>query len=392
VKSATRLVAPLGLGTVLCILVGAMLLASYGRWVEPARPGVVFPEGFYGYWDQGQYLRETRLLAEGRLPADENEYTYGLGYPVLAVPFYLLGFEGDPFAPVDVIAFGLVVAGTAIVGARLLSRRAGLVAALLVATATPVLGLMTAPWNTTAVTAAFVVTLVVVTSECRATVPGGVIVGLSCGLAFAARYVDVLAFLAVAAWWVLMQPRRHLVRTAVAIAAPAMLILSLVLYTHHHAFGSVTTTPFAFHFQPDGTSDQSLRQYDLRRVPRHAWEVAVTGTAEGQRGPRDPLLRISPFLALAPLGAIALVRRQRWRSLTSTMLFASAFMTTLYLAHPGGGGASLAFDNLRYWVMWYPFWTILSLAGAVVIWRALRGERRAAREAPETPATTGGAR
>jgi hypothetical protein len=358
------LTAPLGGWVTLALIATAVLLAVYARWLEPTRPGVLTPEGFYGFWDQSQYLRETTILAGGRLPADAGEYAYGLGYPALAVPFYLAGFRGDPFAPVDVVAFGLVIAGTGIVGARFMGERTGLVAALLLAVGSPVLSLMTIPWNATPVTAAFVVALVVVTKPQRGTVPDGVVIGLAAGLAFAARYVDVLPFLVVAVWWLARHRRNDFLRMSLAVVVPAAILLGAVLYTHQHAFGSVTTTPYASHLRPDGTSDQSLGQYDFGRVPRHTWEVVVSGTAAGKREPRDPLLRIAPYLVLMPIGlAVLLGRRGPWRSLNGSLLATSVVMTVFYLSFIAGGGGDLKFGNLRYWQVWYPWWTILSVAG-----------------------------
>jgi hypothetical protein len=120
-KAAARLVAPLSLGTLLTIFVAAMLLAGYGRWLEPARPrpDVEFPEGFYGFWDQSQYLRNG--LAEGRLPA--IGCSYRLGYQGRAL--YLLG---SAILSLRSTCSRSPRGGSAILGARFIDA-AGLVAA-----------------------------------------------------------------------------------------------------------------------------------------------------------------------------------------------------------------------------------------------------------------------
>ena len=74
---------------ILVRLVGLALVAIYlSSYVgDPAVPGNHgrFPLGWWGWWDQSQYLLSARSLAHGDFaPA---EHWYPLGYPVLGVPF-----------------------------------------------------------------------------------------------------------------------------------------------------------------------------------------------------------------------------------------------------------------------------------------------------------------
>ena len=55
-----------------------------------ARPGAnaLYPQGWWGWWDQSQYLKCTASLARGSLTPDT--YWYPLGYSALGAPFYSL--------------------------------------------------------------------------------------------------------------------------------------------------------------------------------------------------------------------------------------------------------------------------------------------------------------
>ena len=51
-------------------VLGALLLAALYLWryaADPAVPGgsAQFPEGWWGWWDQGHYLRSATALAQG---------------------------------------------------------------------------------------------------------------------------------------------------------------------------------------------------------------------------------------------------------------------------------------------------------------------------------------
>lgn len=359
------------------IAVLAALLAMYSRYLNPRRPGVTTPEGFYGFYDQSQYLALARRLADLDLPASAQEYTYGLGYPAIGAFFERLGFSGDPFAPVDTALFAFVVAATAVVGARLVSRSVGLVSAVLVAVATPTLELMSLPWNSSLVSACLLVALLLATDTKPVSAVGALIGGLAVGIAFAARYPDALAVGAIVAVALLRAGPSRLRMIALSVGA-CLLIVGPVLWTHHTVLGSWTTTPYASHLRPDGVSDQSLGQYKLERVPRHFVEVFITAMSQGAREPRDPLLLRSPFFVLMPLGVWYLARG-RHRIVVIVAFVTSAAFTTFYLSFVAGGGGDIKFGNFRYFVAWFPLWTIAAVTGG---WKAVSWASGALRTSP----------
>ncbi len=73
-------------------LVGVLLvcLYLYGYFADPAVPGNHgrFPFGWWGWWDQSQYLRSARALAH--LDLDSRLHWYPFGYAMLGAPFSAL--------------------------------------------------------------------------------------------------------------------------------------------------------------------------------------------------------------------------------------------------------------------------------------------------------------
>lgn len=343
--------------------VAVFALAAY---VDPGRPGVTTAEGWFGGYDQSRYLRITQVLADFDLPT--SGYLYGIGYPLLGVPLTWLGVA-DPYTPVNALFFGAILTLTTVLGERLAGLAFGVAAALAVALATPLLDILVIPWNAMVVVPALLVALVMAASPAPVSWRGGAVLGLMVGTAFAARYVDAVFIAAVAAV-VLLRPgprRRGALAAAVGVSA---VMVGFVLYTHDHAFDSPWTTPYSLHRRGD-TTDQDLGQYDLARVPRHAQEVFVTGASDGVRQGGEPLLPAAPWLVLAPVGLLALLRhRHPARLALGIAAIVSVASSIFYLSFAASGGKDLAVGGLRYFAPWFPLWGVLAALG---LWFLLPG-------------------
>jgi hypothetical protein len=365
-------------GVAVCVGLFGVLLAAYARYVQPTRPGVLSTKGFYGFFDQGQYLKMTRILAGGHLPSSPGEYEYGLGYPILAAPFSRLGFHGDPFAPVDVLAFGATLALTFLLGIQAAAKRSlraalviGLAAAVIVACASPALSVGSQPWNSNVVTPLGLLVLIIATSEREITLMRSITLGVAIGWIFATRYADAL-FLGLPAV-ALLFARSTTERKRIALAGGLGLaaILLPVLASQEYALHGWLNTPYQFHTRKiTGGSDQSLNQYKLGWIPTHFLGVFVTGLLQGQRTSRDPILRQFPLLVFAPMGTAVVIREYvRARIIWVAAVVGSVIGSLFYLSFIAGGAGDLQFGNLRYWTPWYPLWALL---GVLAIERIVR--------------------
>jgi hypothetical protein len=370
-----------------CLFVVAVAVAAHAAWVAPDRPGVTTPEGWYAGYDQSRYLREAQQLASGELP--RTSYLYGLGYPLVAVPAIALGFDGDPFTPADVAAFGTAMVLIAVVGERMRSLAFGVVAAGAIGLASPLLDLMVTPWNSTVTVLAVLAALAATTSPGRLTWRHGAVVGLAVGAAFAARYVDA-AFPAVIGAAGLLSREDRTPASIAAAAGVSALLACAVLWTHVEAFGDPLKTPYHLH-ERDGRTDQDLGTYDIGTVPRHALEVLVTGSPDGDDSFGRPLVQRFPWVVAAPVGLLLVARR---RGPARRPLVAAAAMSvvgaTFYFSFPAGGGSDLRFDNLRYHVAWFPVWGLLAAHALVTVAAAVTARTAPGLAAPKLAPLDGG--
>jgi hypothetical protein len=352
------------------IAIFGVALAAYARYLLATRPGVTTPKGFYGFFDQSQYLAMARIFSRGRIPSKPSQYLYGPGYPILGAPFIRLGFRGDPFAPVDTISFGVTLALTFLLGTRAMGDRSrgwcvavGIASAGVVALSSPMLSVSSLPFNTNIVTPLGLVVLLIALSDRAVTVPRALTLGISVGWIFATRYADAL-FLGlpvIALFFVRAGAERK--RIAIWGGLGLAAILAPTLASQQYALGSWMNTPYQFHMRnTTGGSDQSINQYRLSWIPTHLIGTFLTGRLHGKRVSRDPLLRQYPLLALAPLGAwFECARKSRTRFVWITSIGGSILGSLFYLAFIAGGAGDLAFGNQRYWDPWYPLWAVLAV-------------------------------
>ncbi len=363
--------------------VAGVLYAAYSIRINPLRPHVSSPRGYYAWIDQSYYLRSARVLAHFHLPSGPHDYMYGLGYPVLGAVFYDLGFKDDPFAPVNALAYGVICALTFVLAVRLwrttfggsAARSAtlpvvGFAAVAMLTFATPLFPLVITPWNSTVVVLTVLAILILVVSERALTWPRACAIGALLGWTFATRYGDVVfAGLPVAATLLVRSgPERR--RLLLGAGGVLLAIVALVAYTQYHAFGNPFLTPYHFHTRvgPGLGNDQSLGNYRLRWIPRHFLSTVITGPAHGALVGNEPMLRQFPLLVLAPFGVVALIRRAgRMRAVWVAVVVAGVLSSLFYLSFIAGGGDDLKFWNLRYWAIWYAPWAMFALLGAAAI-------------------------
>ena len=361
------------------LLAFAAVFFAY-RWaVDLQRPGAQTPEGWRSFTDQGFYLHEATYLGNLKtIPPDQ--FVYGPGYPALAAPFAGIGPHGwpfgDPFLPANWLMFVFTIGVTYLVGRRLGGELVGVGSALALALATPLVGFVTLPWNTTASLAALmVVLLVALAPELRWW--HGAALGVAIALAYSARYVDVLwvgmatltVFAARAASW------RKSPQALLGFVGGALAGLAPTLWLHWATFGD----PFAVSYRRLGNPVTST-DFDLDNVGPHVLQAFVSPfffDENGHRSPAQPLLSSMFLLVLAPLGLWLVVRRpgRARRILTVGFAVTSLAATIFYLSYWFTGSFGLGFGAVHFFKMWFPLWTIAAVVALVEGVRALAGRR-----------------
>lgn len=374
--------------TLVILLLSAIVFFGLYYLTDPVRQTGLFPDwlvhappanaykGWFGYYDQGQYLREAHTLAGFHWHELHSTYSYGVGYPLVAVPAIWLGFNRDPFVFFNLVAFVFAIYAVYTVARRLISPFAGFVAGFGLLFATPLLHYMDIPWNSSVcvvVMAAILLTLI----QAKITKWHALMLGLLLGWAFAARYIDVifLGSLALAAMY--RGSLQSLRKPVLYLAIGAVIVATPVLYSHYKIFGSPFRTPYINHIGLGGVggSDQGLQAYSLRRVPRAALALFVSPRLAGSHD-ADRGLLIDFFWALAAIpGAVLLLRQhafKKYRLFVWTLLGVGLVASLFYLSFRASTVDSLKYGELHYFKMlWLPL-TILAAAYIDRLWQNVR--------------------
>lgn len=346
----------------------------FAWWIYGWRPGVFQAGGYVTWFDQSSYIKQTALLANFALP-NPDAYQYGLGYPIVGVPFYWMGVTADPLLIPDLILLATSMVLSFRLALRLTDSRVIAYALILILLfSSPLIVLTIVPWSTSVTLICVVGALLVASRPFSAS--GSLWMGFFAGWSFSARYIDVLLILFIAVYYIALERGVALAKAVGCFAATAGTQVVLVAISQWLVFGSPLITPYTSHVDKmTGTSDQSLAHYRWQVIPRHFWETFVSGwdTPVGTRSDHDPLLFITPILILLPLGIwLAIQRSPGLRGFHVAAITGTLVQGAIYLSFRAGGGGNLHFNNARYWIASYPYWLILSLVAAVWLARTTR--------------------
>lgn len=341
---------------------------------DPARPaGMVswfgwndysqYPLGWFGFHDQGSYLQLAHTLANFDFNQLKNVYSYGLGYPLVAVPALWLGLDNDPFVFFNLFVFVFAIFAVYRLAYKLISPTAGWMAGFGLLFATPLIKYTDQPWNSTVCLLAMSGLLLVLIVK-KINKWYALIAGLLVGWAFAARYVDVVWLGPLALASLYRGSYKHLAKLVLFVGIGFMLWAVPVGYSHHKVFGSVFRTPYMNHLGVGGVggSDQQLGAYKLSRIPD-----AATGMFLGPRlenlPDTDRGLLVDMFWVLAAIpGAFIILRRQKTRIFFGTLIATTVLAFIFYLSFRASTPYSLKYGVLHYFKMFWPGIVILAVA------------------------------
>ena len=229
-------------GFMVLFLTGLTMLYLLGYLGHPVLPGndLSVPIGWWGWWDQSQYLKCTAALSQGQLTSDA--YWYPLGYPLIGALFYHWAPQHAFLIPNLACVLGSVVLFYKI-SRRLLSPLETILLMLIfIGSYLGLLRIATVePWNTTPTL--FLSYLIIFLVALRQPSVKGLLAAFACvGLIFVCRPGDAPCMLAVPAIAILGLPRR---KTRALVAAIGIGIVSAFILTvflvNHAVFGSWRT-------------------------------------------------------------------------------------------------------------------------------------------------------
>lgn len=343
----------------LAVIAAVYFYVSYVS--DPSRPELSETGGWLGFFDQSSYVKQA-IASAGRSLGDY--YVYGPVYPLVAVPFVLLGLPANnAFTLFDLLAFVLIGLAVFRYATAIKNQLFGFICALALLLASPLVHYMVTPWNSTIVIVSIAIVLWVASLKSAkiSTIPL-LFLALACALAFGARYIDVIWLVMISSVLVF---QRGGFRKVVMLGVATAVLCVPVFWTHYAVFGSILKTPYTLHVGIDDTkltTDQDAGAYSLRRVPNAAYGMFVSPIMAGDKTGARGLLISAPwfiFALLAPFNLRYIDRKHR--VFLMTLLGVALLSTLFYLSFRASGPGAVKFGTLHYFKAFWPVITICAM-------------------------------
>lgn len=343
------------------------------------RPGVT--KGWFGWWDQSQYLLMAQDLSSLRLVADH--YFYGLGYPLIGVLFYKI-YPTNPFLIPNLLLYVVTIILYFKISREYLSEGLSVLTVLLIMWGTQLTEFFVVPWNNSVSIFGIGILIYLATVVREIRLVHAISIGIVLGWVFSARYVDIIFLLPIVIYIYLREMSKSWknIKYLLISICICFIIFCGVFYSHKYAFGSFLKTPYHLHIQPlSGHSDQSLAAFSLSRIPDHLYSIIINPYQFHYLKYwrlNTPLLGYSFFFILALAGfSYSMFYKRAWvigvtfLSMIASFAFYGSFTSTR--------ASDLKYHCLRYFAMWYPILSLMAVLALSKLARyghLLRRERR----------------
>ena len=276
----------------------AFLCFFFNYFSDGMRPGADYRLGWYGSWfDQSKYYDMIMSLPKGTL----GEFRYPPVYPLLGV-FGQMFYHSDPFFLVDLILFITYIYFAHRVFARFLSPTSAIIAACVLTQIS--VDMFVTPWTSTVAAAGMVVLLDCFTAR-RYTLGAGLLAGIAAGFVFGSRIGDALpaGIIMISVFLDRRTPPQERYRFLAGVLLAAGVVVAVVVGINLKYDGRV----FGSYF-----SAIMSQGFNFIALPVKLYGYFIDPYiyhGESHYMSRAVLFRL-PFLLLAPLGLILMVRAE----------------------------------------------------------------------------------
>ena len=361
-------------GGLLLGLFGIVLFFLLGKYCESTSRRLILLGSFYliiaylawpnrTFWldwhDQGYYFRMLSEMANGFLTAEN--FRYGIGYPILAIPFYPLIGEDALFIP-NLIAFVGTIYLSFNIFRSLSDDLTAKLATLLLIFGTTFTYHHIIWWSHGIVIFCFLLTANISLKK-KIDNKALLLVGFVVGYSFFTRYVEVIIFLPLIVFIIWRKKLKALALIAIG-AAP---MIFATFFAHWIVFGNPLMTPYGVEF---GQAQYFL----IENIPQNIFftffyypaNMALGDPAVGIL--KFPVLIWAFFFIFAPLGMYRALKNQS-EKLQKGFIIAAVFSIILcvfyssayFQFHSGSFGPYPA--DFRYILPSFPFLAFFSTIG-----------------------------
>lgn len=332
-------------------LVTMYAIVAYLAW--PTRP-------WTDWYDQSYYLRMTRELSQGYLSS--SSYRYGLGYPLLAAPFYNIFGNDSLFIP-NLVALAGTIYFSYLLFRSITNNVVAKIAVLLLIFATTLTSYYII-WFSHGIVifSLMLVSYLAIKSLSQRNL---FITGFLIGYSFFTRYFDIIVFLPIV-FYVIWRAR---MKGLILMVAGVLPMIAATFYSHLVVFGDLLMTPY-------GTKLGLINIYGTpyflpELIPYHSFLTFLYFPADlahstvGLGTLKMPVLIGTFYFIFAPVGAFALWKDRSKRNfllaMITSILFCIIYSTSYFQFHSGAFGPFPA--DFRYLLPAYPYLVLLSVIG-----------------------------
>jgi len=378
---------------VILIFVITIITFSIGYFLHPARPGIHFLQLVNGqfdwrlWYDQSQYYHMSQTIVNGTFSS--SDYVYGLGYPILGIPFGALEnlssifSDHQFFLPNLLLLIGIIYITFDYSNYLNKNIKISFLCVILLLFSTVFLIWFIEPWNNHVLSFAVLAVFYLLQKNFpNASNKQLIIAGLIAGWTFSSRYVDVIWLLPMFATFLIFNPKK------IVYLIPGVIVILIVIFSHSLFFDDPLRLPNQYSpiledqkieasiFKEVGldkfSTDLStigIRTYCIFIYPSYCIPD-LTGNEFVDDWWKNALSNKIPILAngfgiliFSPLGIWLLFRKfegtQKWIfvSLIISFIASMIFYTSIYTYSSGWT------PFFRYHLFWLPIFLIFSVYG-----------------------------
>ncbi|MBF0274482.1 MAG: hypothetical protein HQK84_04530 [Nitrospinae bacterium] len=321
-------------------------------------------------WDQAQYINMAKVIANGTL--DDTNYTFGLGYPLLAAPF--TGITSQPFLIANSILYFFTIFFFFQFLSILTNKFISLISLITVSAYIPFTQYtLTEPWsNSVTICCIATVTYLVYTQKIlnRRT---SLILGFLIGWTFLTRYIDAatvglitIPSIIASIKYYIKKPN-YLMRILAPYVLGIITLVFLTFYSHKVIFGDYFTTPYKSHISnyESKVSDQNISTHNINHSIPNLYGAYIDTSIFHY--PQRPILLYIPIMFFALIGmGLLIMREKRYEQFFLLWIGVVFIITNLFYGSYYLTPTKLRFDSYRYVAGWYP---LLTATGFYAIYR-----------------------
>lgn len=386
---------------ILLLIITTLVYSSFYS-IYPAKPGVSYFMGFIhdqpgwkAWFDQGEYYKMSTVIAQGKF--NSSSFTYGLGYPVLGVPFALISPDDSSvlseqrfFIPNLLIFLTIVYITFNLTYNLTQNTKVSILCVAFLLFLTLYIPWFIEPWNLHVTDIGVLgIFYIFFRNPENITKKHLIIAGLLAGWMFSASYLDIFWLIPIFSIFLIFNLKK------IVYFIPGIMLIALVLFAHYSYFGNPLELPNVYHsVMPDAHNPNwdkvgfHAYDWDLKIIgertfcilfdpqycmPPKTGDISVDNHWFYALVDKTPILASSSaFLIISPFGIFILLKKMKGfqrKALVSLLIgFVVAWISYTSTVNFDSGWTRF----FRYEMFWFPLFTIFSIYGMYCIYSKIK--------------------